>query len=59
MAQRPKAKPKRKGPKGTNTDKAQSARFIETARQLGVDESGSDFERAFVRIVPSKTKPKE
>jgi hypothetical protein len=49
MAQRPKAKPKRKGKK--DTDKEQSARFIETARQLGVDESGKEFEAAMQKIL--------
>ena len=36
------AKPRRK-----MTQEEQSALFIETARHLGVDESGSKFERAF------------
>lgn len=53
MAQRPKAKPKSKGRK--DTDKEQSERFIETARTLGVDESGKDFERTVKKIVPPKT----
>jgi len=35
-------------------DKAQSERFVETARQLGTDESGKTFERAFRKVVPSK-----
>jgi hypothetical protein len=41
---RPKAKPKL-------TDKKQSERFIETARELGVDESGESFEKKFKEIV--------
>lgn len=36
------------------TDKAQSERFIETARQLGVEETGEGLERAFEKIVPPK-----
>jgi hypothetical protein len=58
MAQRPKAKPKSKGRKSTagTTDKAQSARFIETARMLGVDETGKEFDRAVRSIVPPKSK---
>jgi hypothetical protein len=44
---RPKAKPKL-------TDKEQSERFIETARQLGVDETGTDFEKALDQIIPEK-----
>jgi len=60
MARRAKAKPKPKGRKSTagTTDDAQSARFIETARQLGVDESGGDFERALEQILPPKKQSK-
>lgn len=55
MARRPKAKPKRKSPKDTKgKDEKQSARFIETARMLGVDETGDNFHRAFKAIVPAK-----
>lgn len=49
MAQRPKAEPKRKSQK--NTDKNQSERFKETARILGADESGEEFERAVGKII--------
>jgi hypothetical protein len=44
-AEKPKAKPKSK-----YTDKAQSERFIETARKLGVEETGEAFDRAFKKI---------
>lgn len=54
MAQRPKAKPKRKDRK--DTDKEQSARFIETARELGVDESGEKFEKVFKEILLPRPK---
>jgi hypothetical protein len=55
MAQRPKAKPKRKSPKDTKgKDEKQSARFIEMARTLGVDESGKEFERILKRIARTK-----
>jgi hypothetical protein len=47
-----KAKPK---PKAKLTDKEQSERFKKTARELGVDESGEDFERAFNKIVRRKS----
>lgn len=43
------------------SDKDQPARFIEKAKELGADESGKTFERAFERIVPAKdttVKPK-
>lgn len=42
------AKPKRKS---GNEDKAQSRRFVETARALEAHESGNMFERALERIV--------
>ncbi len=32
----------------------QKQRFIDTARELGADESGEAFERAFGKIVPPK-----
>jgi hypothetical protein len=35
-------------------DKSQRERFIETARQLSVDETGAEFERALERIAPPK-----
>lgn len=38
--------------------KEQSQRFKEAAKELGADESGEMFERAFKRIVPPK-KPKK
>jgi hypothetical protein len=42
------AKPK---PKAKLTDKEQSERFKQTARELGVDESGEQFERAIRNII--------
>lgn len=56
MAQRPKAKPKSKGPK--STDKKQSERFIETARALGVDESGKEFELGLQKILRPENRRK-
>ena len=47
-AEKPKEKPK-------PSKKTQYGRFVETARQLGADESEEAFERAFRKIVPSKT----
>jgi hypothetical protein len=41
---KPKAKPKL-------TDKEQSERFKQAARELGVDESGEEFERAVRKIM--------
>jgi hypothetical protein len=39
-------------------DKRQYERFIETARNLGCDESGEAFERTFEKIVPPKISPR-
>jgi hypothetical protein len=50
--------PKKKPAKPKLTDKEQSERFIETARELGVDESGEQFEKALREILPSKSIPK-
>lgn len=35
------------------TQTAQSKRFVETAKALGVDESGKSFEKAMKAIAPS------
>jgi hypothetical protein len=37
------------------SDKEQYERFRQAARELGTDESEEAFERAFRKIVPSKT----
>jgi hypothetical protein len=42
-------KPKPKKPK--TSDKEQSERFIKTARELNVDESGKQFKRAVTKIL--------
>jgi len=47
--------PKKKKAKPKLTDKEQSERFKETARELGVEESGEEFERAFDKV--SRAKP--
>jgi hypothetical protein len=56
MDQRPKAKRKRESLK--STDEEQSEQFKQTARKLGVDESGESFERAFKKLVPPKRRSK-
>jgi hypothetical protein len=38
-------------------DLAQSKRFIETAREIGTDESPEAFDRVFKKIVPEKPRP--
>jgi hypothetical protein len=47
--------PKRKEPE--LDPKEQFKRFVETAREHGVDESGKEFERAFKKVVPPKPRP--
>jgi hypothetical protein len=49
--------PKKAKPKPKLTDTKQSERFIETARELGVDESGKEFEKAFRAVVPERRRP--
>jgi hypothetical protein len=51
MAKAEKPKPNAK-PKPSK--KTQYGRFVETARNLGCDESKETFERAFTKIVPPK-----
>jgi len=48
--------PKRKEPE--LTPKEQFNRFVETAREHEVDESGKEFERAFKEIVSTRKKRK-
>ena len=48
-----------KKPKPEPDDKDQTSRFIETAKALGVDESGDAFDRAMKLVVPQKPKPKK
>jgi hypothetical protein len=52
MAENPKRKPRKPTKKMTQAE--QSERFQETARKLGVDESGEAFEKAFKRIAPER-----
>lgn len=62
MPQKPKARQaarkdkKETGGAGTSraTQEEQSARFIEAAREIGVDESGKEFERALSKVIPKK-----
>ena len=49
--------PKKAKPKPKLTDKEQSERFKETARELGVDESGKEFEAVVRKIVQSTSRP--
>jgi hypothetical protein len=46
--------PKKKKAKPKLTDKEQSERFKQTARELGVDETGRDFNKAVEIIIQPK-----
>jgi hypothetical protein len=58
MDQKPKASnPPGKRTKPKESQKEQSERFIETARKLGFDESGREFDSIIKKIVPKRGKP--
>ena len=50
-ARKASAKAKRKPPKPGASSKAQHARFVKAARELGIDETGAEMEKAFRKIV--------
>ena len=52
-------KGKKRKPKTEPDNKAQSERFIQAARSLGVDESGQAFKRAMDALLPAKKKAKK
>ncbi len=57
MATKPKARssPKKaEKPEAATKEKSQRERFIEAAREVGVDETGEEFERALRRLVPRR-----
>lgn len=56
MARHAKAKPKSKGQKSTAgiTDKAQSARFIEAARSLGIDDGRQSLDDVVRKLLRPK-----
>lgn len=54
---KPRAKPKPKKPK--LSDKAQSERFIEAARELGIEKTGDLFERAFEKVTRHRASEKK
>ena len=54
MTQSPKKRKQKAKPNLTN--KKQSERFIETAREVEADESGKTFEAVFRKIAPNRDK---
>jgi hypothetical protein len=47
-------KGKKRKPKGSPDNPAQSKRFIEAAKSLGLDKSGEDFDKAMNRLLKPK-----
>jgi len=45
-------------PQPKSDDAEQSKRFVETAREIGADESKEGFERAFKKVVPESNPQK-
>jgi len=55
MAEKPKPRAKAKPrSKPHFDDKAQSERFIEAARELGIEDASKSFDDAFKKIVPPR-----
>ena len=54
MAQKPKVGGAKKPPPKKMTPAEQSRAFIEKAREIGVDETGKEFERALAKIAPPR-----
>ena len=54
MGGKPEAEKAKKPSRRKMTPEEQSALFIKTARELGVDETGGEFERAFEKIARSR-----
>lgn len=59
MAEPGERKPRQPNPKPEKDDRPQAERFIETARQLGADETGERFEKAFGKLVPAIRRPRQ
>jgi hypothetical protein len=57
MDRKPKATGDPKPPRRKMTPQEQHALFVKTARELGGDEVGEEFERAFDNLVPRKNLP--
>jgi hypothetical protein len=58
MGTKPKAGHDLQKDRGNGEAKKQSERFIETARALGVDETGKEFERTLAKVAPARNPKK-
>ena len=56
MGKKPKARRDKSEDRGEAKEKTQGERFIETARALGVDETGTKFEGALSKILHTRIK---
>jgi hypothetical protein len=56
MGGKPKAASPEKPPERKMTPEEQHALFVKTARELGADEVGGEFERAFDKIASRRTR---
>jgi hypothetical protein len=54
MGKKPKARRDMGDDRGESEQKTQSERFIETARKIGVDETGKEFKHAIARVIPPR-----
>jgi len=54
LARKPKAGGAKKPPAKKMTPAEQSERFIKTAQEIGVDETGEEYEAALAKIVRPK-----
>ncbi len=57
MASKPKTGGPKKPPEPKMTPAEQSERFIKTAQELGVDETGTEFDRALRRVLSKRSNP--
>lgn len=53
MKKRQSRKPKPKAKRADKSDPAQYARFLETAKEVGADDSPNAFDKAFKKVVRS------
>lgn len=51
------SKPKARPDPKVKDERPQRERFVATARELGVDETGAEFDRALAKIIPPKRRP--
>lgn len=54
MGGKPEAEGEKRAPRRKMTPEEQRALFVRTARELGVDETGEEFERAFDKIISAR-----